>query len=385
MSYAVELKHDELGGRYDADAEIVAIECFAATLPLRKPLVMSTYRLDSGPVLFIKVRCKGGVEGWGEAAADAVMSGETLKGMVAAIREYIAPRLIGQSAFARRKLMHEAGKRMYGNRGALAALDIALVDVVGRLRGVPAVEVLGGPMREKVSVLRLIGGHGDTAADVDEAIALREQGYHAFKLKVGVASLDTEIETALALRRALGDHAIIGVDANMGWSVAQTIRFSAAVESSDIAFIEQPCRAGDVAQMANAAAGTTVPLAIDESLHSPHDLLAHVGQRAIQGASLKTIKLGGVTPVVAIAHLCESLGLSVNFAMMMESSLATAAMVHAACAAPSVSWGLSMGSLWLAEDPAEQLAVDDGHVYCPDGPGLGVAIDEAALRRLMSA
>jgi O-succinylbenzoate synthase len=72
--------------------EIASIECFPVRLPLRKPLIMSTYRIDDGPVLFLRIRAANGAEGWGEAAANPIMSGETLQGMQAVIDNYMKPR-----------------------------------------------------------------------------------------------------------------------------------------------------------------------------------------------------------------------------------------------------------------------------------------------------
>ncbi|MDP9025109.1 MAG: hypothetical protein M3N13_07040 [Candidatus Eremiobacteraeota bacterium] len=84
--------------RAQSSSDIVSIECFPALLPLRKPLVMSTYRIDDGPVLFVRICTRGGAEGWGEAAASPIMSGETLVGMWAPVRDLIAPQLIGKCA-----------------------------------------------------------------------------------------------------------------------------------------------------------------------------------------------------------------------------------------------------------------------------------------------
>lgn len=359
--------------------EIASIECFPITLRLRKPLVMSTYRIDHGPVLFVKVRTKDGHVGWGEAAADPIMSGETLTGMVAALRQYAEPYLLNKSALDRRRLIADLQKSMYGNRGMLAALDIALVDVVGKLRGVPAVEVLGGAMRHKALVLSLIGGTGSIDADVTDAVSLAAQGYKAFKLKVGVAPVKQEIQAVKELREALGADALLAADANMAWDVPTTLAFTAGTAEFDLAFLEQPCRAGDVARAASVAAASRVSIGIDESLHSRGDLLAHVRENAVRGASLKTIKLGGITPLTDTAQLCDSLGLSVNLAMMMESGLATSAMLHAACAIPQLDWAMSMGSSWIADDLIQPPPVEDGYAICSGAPGLGVEVDEVRL------
>src|SRR4051812_38884867 len=120
-----------------SSSEIESIDCFPARLPLRKPLVMSTYRIDDGPVLFVRIRTRDGAEGWGEAAASPIMSGETLAGMQAAVRELIAPRLVGKSALDRARLSRELRRAMYANGGAIAAVDMALLDLVGHIRNVP--------------------------------------------------------------------------------------------------------------------------------------------------------------------------------------------------------------------------------------------------------
>lgn len=363
--------------------EIISVETFAVRMPLRKPLVMSTYRLDAGPALFCRIRCRSGHEGWGEAAASPIMAGETLVGMQAAVRELIAPCLIGALATDRASLSRSLRASMFGNGGALAAIDIALLDLVGRIRNVPVAELLGGPVRRAVDPLWLVGGTGSPEQIVESALALREQGFRSFKLKVGVADLRDEIRTVRLLRAGLGDDCMIGADANMGWDVSTAIRFARAAAEFRLAFLEQPVAAGDLPRMTAVGAGSPVPIGIDESLHGTHDVLAHAQAGAIGGVSLKTIKLGGVSPLVALATTCEALGLSVNLAMMMESSLASAAMVHAACTIPQIAWGLSLGHLWLAEDPVvTPITCSDGVVRCPEGPGLGVEVDERRLAAL---
>ncbi|MGE0751760.1 MAG: mandelate racemase/muconate lactonizing enzyme family protein [Variibacter sp.] len=366
-----------------AATEIVAVDCFPALLPLRKPLVMATYRIDDGPVLFVRIRTRGGAEGWGEAAASPIMSGETLVGMQAAVATLIAPRLIGSCVLDRARLSRELRASMYANGGALAAVDMAMLDLAGRILDVPAVMLLGGAIRRTVQPLWLVGGSGSVEKDVDEARALHAQGFRAFKLKAGLKPVEEEIRTVRLLREALGSDCLIAADANMGWDPTRAIRFTNGAAPFGLAFLEQPTAAGDIARMATVAAASPVPIGMDESLHGLADLHAHVAARAIGGASLKTIKLGGITPLVATAGVCEALGLSVNLAMMMESSLATAAMIHAACAIPRIDWGLSLGNLWLAEDPVTQpITPTQGLAHCPAGPGLGVTVDERRITAL---
>jgi L-alanine-DL-glutamate epimerase-like enolase superfamily enzyme len=198
-----------------------------------------------------------------------------------------------------------------------------------------------------------------------------------------VASVETEIRSIAMLRKTLGDDVLLAADANMGWDVATAIRFTQSVAQYGVAFLEQPTRAGDVSRIAAVSAASPIPIGADESIHGTSDLLSHVRVRAIGGVSLKTIKLGGVSAVVSCGHLCDTLGLSINLAMLMESSLATAAMIHAACAIPQIDWCLSLGHLWLAEDPViRPLTCVNGMIECPRGPGLGVEVDERRIAAL---
>ena len=105
------------------------------------------------------------------------------------------------------------------------------------------------------------------------------------------------------------------------------------------------------------------------------------------GVSLKLIKLGGMSAAVEAAQLCERLGLAVNIAAKIaESSIASAAAIHLACAAPAVDWGVSLTHFYLAEDLARTaLAIGDGAVALPTGPGLGIEVDEAEVARFRVA
>lgn len=364
---------------------IGSIEFFPVVLPLKKPIVMSTYRIDEAPILFVRLRTTRGAEGWGEAAPNAVMSGETLRGMLAAAEDWVRPWLLGRGVHGCR---HETGihlGRIYGNGALKAAIDMALLDLEGRILGVPATMLLGGPWRGDVSVVRLIGRPG-VRETVDEACALAAEGFTAFKLKVAVLDLAQDIETVAQLRRELGAGAMIGTDANMGWDLRTAGSFTSAITAYDVAFLEQPLDPAASRDMADLTARSDVPISGDESIHGVQDMIDLAGRRAIRGASLKTNKLGGVGAVVHSAAVASALGLSVNLAMMMESSLASAALVHAAGACPRIDWGLVLGNLQLAVDPVTApLVCERGAVEAPLGPGLGVEVDLKLLERFRAS
>jgi len=352
-------------------------------MALKKALVMSTYTLNDAPSMFVRIRGDGGSVGWGEAAPNIIMSGETLGGMQHFLNEYVTPLLKGRPLDDWKACTDDLIRMVYANRGAIAATSMALLDLAARSRRQPAIELLGGARRSGVMVLRLVGGSGATDRDVEEVLGLHQLGYRAFKLKVGVGSVEVDIQTIKTMRRSLGDDVLIGADANMGWDYDTAYRFMTAVRQYDLAFLEQPFAVDDVELCARLVAETGCNLAIDEAMHHLGDMLVHQRAGAIRGVGLKSVKLGGPTPLVEVGRQAYKHGLSVNLAMMMESSLATAAMVHTACALPAIAWGLSLGSEWIADDPVSGgPRAESGVAALPSGIGWGVDVDEERLRRI---
>lgn len=366
---------------------IETVDCFATVLPLKHPLVMSTYRIDSAETLFMRLRTRDGAEGWGEAAPNAVMTGETLAGMVAAVDRWVRPALLGRGILGCRHAIARDLSQLYGNGSVKAAVDMALLDLEGRMLGVPAVELLGGLRRSDARVMRLVDtqhdGREDLAETISEALSMRDNGFDAFKLKVGVSSsIQADVEALHRLRRELGPSALIGADANMGWDLATARRFATRAGAADLAFLEQPLSPNATADMTRLQEHADFPLSADEAIHKVSDILRLSAARAIEGVSLKANKLGGPSEVVRTASLCDALGLRVNLAMLLESSLSCAAMAHVACAIPQLDWAIVLGSAYLDVDPVTNpLRVTDGRVSPPQVPGLGIEVDERLIRR----
>ena len=142
-------------------------------------------------------------------------------------------------------------------------------------------------------------------------------------------------------------------------------------------------RGSDLDGMAKIAAASRLPIGFDEGVHSIADIARHHERKAARGGSLKAIKLGGLKAVHAAAVLCESLGMKVNLACKVaESSIGTAAVLHLAAAIPSCAWGVSLSSQYLSDDVVRTpFSYTDGHATVPTGPGLGIEVDEARVRR----
>jgi muconate cycloisomerase len=361
---------------------IQRVQAIAISLPMIKPVKMSFEEVRNAENVLARIETSDGIIGWGEAASAPTMTGETPGSMVAAIR-YLADKLEGLPADDIAAAMYRAGQYLYGNNSAKAAIEMALWDALGQAKGKPVYELLGGAKRLRVPALRLIGT-GSTEGDIAETQKRLAEGYVAIKIKVGVASPEADAERSRAICATVkDDKVLICTDANQAWTPDEAIRFVRGIADTRIEFFEQPVAGHDVAGMARVAAASRVKIGVDEGLHSMDDLQHHHDRKAAQGCSLKTIKLGGMRPVYDSALLCEKLGMKVNLACKIaEAGIASAGLMHLAAAIPAVDWGVSLSSPYLADDiVAEPIALAGGWLNVPTGPGLGIRVDEAKVRR----
>lgn len=364
--------------------KIKRIETLAISLPMVKPLKMAFEEVKSAENVLVRLETSDGVVGWGGAAAAPTMTGETVASMAAALR-YLAPKLEGVALDDIAAVMARAGNYLYGNLSAKSVLEMALHDVLGRSQGKPVHDLLGTRRRERMAVLRMVGTGKGAAADVEDAQRARAEGHVAFKIKVGVADPRADAERTRRICEALDGNGrfLICADANQGWTPEQAITYVRGVADTALAYFEQPVAAHDLAGMAQVARASRVPIGCDEGLHSMDDLRRHHEAGAAGGFSLKTIKLGGLRPVMDAGLLCEKLGMKVNLASKMaETGISTAAILHLAAALPAVDWGVGFSSQYLTDDILKTpLSFAGGHISVPQGPGLGIEVDEAKVRR----
>ena len=365
--------------------KIRSLEPIAVSLPMSQPIKMAGVALGTADNVLVRAETEDGVVGWGEAASAPTMTGELTPGIVAAVR-YLAPALIARPVDTIADALAIMDSRLHGNASAKAAVEIALHDALGRERGLPVYALLGGCKRSEVPVLRMLGS-GDTDADCADAERLKAAGFVAWKIKVGVNDPDYDATRTRRICAVLGAGHLVSADANQGWSFEQALRYLRSVEGCGLHFLEQPIDGADIEGMARLARSTRIGIGADEGIHCLDDIRRHHEKGAIRGASLKTIKLGGLVRVMQAANLCTELGLEVNLACKIaESSIATAAVLHLAAAAPSVSWGVSLSSQYLAQDVVgEPTQLVRGRAAVGTQPGLGIDVDEAAVRRFAVA
>jgi len=329
----------------------------------------------------VRVAADDGFVGWGEAASAPTMTGETVPGMVAAVR-HLAPALEGRDASDIAGALAAMRGRIYGNHGAKAAVEIALHDLLGRATQRPVHALLGGQQRSRVAILGVVGA-GDLDNGLRQATEKKQEGFTAFKIKVGVDTPAADAERTRRICAQLGPDCLISADANQGFSTTQALAYVRAVAGCGLGFFEQPVNASDLAGMAEVAAATDVPIGADEGIRSGDDIRRHHERHAARGVSLKAIKLGGLRAVVEAGRLCEALDMRVNVSCKTgESSIACAAALHVAAVLPRIDWALTLTHSGLAADVTERpVRIDHGFADVLDRPGLGIDVDEDRVRR----
>lgn len=372
-----------------AGSIITSVEVFTLELPATRDFTISGGIVASAggtmPRVLVKVDA-GGVSGWGEATPTPSWTYETTESIVSTIRSYLAPPLLGTRASdidGAHRLMERAISSGYttGAPIAKAAVDIALHDVVGRLLGVSLGELWGQRRVDRIP-LNWIVSASDPSRAADEALAGREAGYGAVKIKVGREPVDADVRRIAAVRSAVPAMEI-WVDANQAYLAHEALRMARALADLDVAVFEQPLRANDPLGLARVRAQSTVPVAVDESLVHPRDLATFARLDALDLAVAKVQRSGGLYPSRRLCFAAEDLGIGIIGSGLTDSALGFAASVHLFAAFGVDSSADLNGPQFLVSDylttPWEPVVA--GCASVPTGPGLGVEVDEEAVRR----
>ncbi len=335
---------------------------------------------DRSRFVLVRVVTDEGAEGFGEVSATAAWSGEDSVTATHFVRDVFAPALIGRPLAPIAAHSTELDRIVRGNWFTKAGINTALWDALGHTLDRSVASLLGGPFRREVPVKISLSGDGDDLrAGYETAFAL---GFRSFKVKVG-RDPNTDVARVQLLRSLAGDEALIGADANGGWSLEVALAAVRSLTDSRIAFIEQPVRADDLDGL-HAVRALGVPVIADESIYSREDV-ARIGRaEAADIASIYVGKSAGLGQAVESARLAGELGLDVVVGANGEMGVGAAAQLHVACACERISsipHGIT-GHHFYEDDPSLETPLDiDGLVArLPDGPGLGVRPSEQVRR-----
>lgn len=300
------------------------------------------------------------------------------------LADVLAPRLIGRDPLQLARNLDLLATFRNEHLPARAALDMALHDLVGKARGVPVHDLLGGRRRDEIVLSRSIAT-GATEVMASRARAATDAGFSCVKVKIGKdAVLDRD--RVAAVRTAIGPDVALRVDANMAWpTVADAARQIARLEEFDLHSVEQPIAPGRPDDLRRLRDRTTVPIMADESVWSADDALALIRADAVDMLNVYVAESGGLRPSDTIFRLGELAGVGCTIGAMPELGIGTAASVHLGLAVPRLDIPAdASGSMYHQHDViAESFTFERGRVTALDGVGLGVSLDEQAVDRFM--
>jgi L-alanine-DL-glutamate epimerase-like enolase superfamily enzyme len=376
------------------------IEIFVTNLPSRYMRRTAGSSSDTGasgdlmgkPIL-VKIHAEG-VVGYGQVRPTGRnhFLSDTSLSVVATIRDYYGPRLIGADLEDFELLWSDFNRILPRNGAARAVLDYAMHDALGKGLGVPVHTLLGGRAQPVIPLewsVSLADSHAALIADCRRAID--EFGIRNLSLKAGGPDGGrADVEMVAAVRAAVGPDIVLGLDANMGWTVPEAIRALSEMLKHDISYVEQPIISTDLAGLAlvRAAVGGVAIIA-DEGVHDAHDVVTIAAAGAADAVCLKLVKVGGMRQARKITAVAEACNRQVNLGgTAIMSQLEAAAIAHYYASVPKASmlaggefvFGLG-GVLQDPLVPETDFVIGKGEVAVPMSPGLGVTVDEAALKQ----
>lgn len=260
---------------------------------------------------------------------------------------------------------------------AQAAIDTALWDLRG-IRAKLPLHVLAGGAKSSVPMYSTEGGwlHLEPAALVEDALAMREDGFRGSKIKIGKPSVAGDAARLEAVRAALGDDYEIMTDANQSMTQPEAARRLSLLERLNIAWFEEPLPADDIAGHARLTRQSRVPIAVGESMYSPGQFADYIAAGACGIIQADVARIGGITPWLKVAHMAEAHNLTICPHFLMEIH------VSLVCAVPNAPWLEYIPQL---DDIAAPMARKGGIAHAPTTPGLGIDWDHEALRARTAA
>jgi L-Ala-D/L-Glu epimerase len=346
---------------------IAALEVVPYALPFKAPYVTAAGTLTEREMALLRLHDEEGLEGLGEAVPLSLRGGTSLERVVAELE-----------ALAERASVDEAALRSQA-AGLSAPARCAALTAIADLRGRRSAAERGEPAGESAPPVRCNASlvAGEPAAVAAEAERWAADGFSSFKLKLGTGDDVAQVRT---VREALGPDVCIRVDVNGSWGLETAKRRLADLEPFDIELAEQPV--ATLEEAAELAASTLIPIAADESVESRDDAVRAFELGACAMTGIKLSKVGGPEAAVEIA---EVLPAYMSSALDGPVGIAAAAQVAATLGEGGVrpgtelAHGLATQRLLAATVAAVGPELRGDMLHLPDGPGLGVEIDEAAL------
>ncbi|HHV58228.1 MAG TPA: mandelate racemase/muconate lactonizing enzyme family protein [Firmicutes bacterium] len=367
--------------------KITGVKAIPVSYPLVKPIWDAQHYIAARTAVLVRVETDAGLVGVGESAC----FGGHWETTATLVEKEIAPYYLGQDPFCVERLWDASyrGTIQHGRRGAviaaLSGVDIAVWDLVGKATGLALYKVLGG-YAESIPAYASGGFYSDGKGPIElaqEVAGCLQQGFTAAKIKVGSLAWEEDLERVRAVRRAIGPHVPLMVDANSNWDVPTAQRAAHDLEEFNITWIEEPVCPDDVEGCARIAAGTRIPIAGFEQESTRFAFRNLICAKAVGIVQPDVTWAGGITECRRIAALAAAWNLPC-VPHVFSTGVSLAANLHFIASIPNGRWlEYDCNPNPLREELiGGRLRIGPtGQVALPSEPGLGIELDEAILAR----
>jgi D-galactarolactone cycloisomerase len=337
---------------------------------------------NSRSATLVQVATDEGISGLGSCSGN----GELIEAVVVKI---LQPLLIGMDPTEIDAIWDKAyfrgGHKEFGTRGvgvvAMSGIDIALWDILGKVRGVPLYQLLGGKCRDKVPVYATALYPEEPSKVAKRARGFAEQGFHGVKIKVGF-DLDQDIRIVRAVRQELGKDFSIMTDANQGYTLDVALKAADAFADCGAYWLEEPLFVEDIDGHAILRERGKTPIAVGENLHMRYAFENFIARGAVDFIQPDVARAGGVTEIRTISAMAAKHRVPVSFHTWGDA-VALAASVHLAAALQEcIVMELDYTYNPLREELLrEPFKIENGYLVPPEKPGLGMELDQQALQK----
>lgn len=355
--------------------KIARVSHWMLRMPLTESIAWASGARTGATRLVTKIETDRGIVGWGETIC-------LIEPVRAVFEKVVAPLALGyEVAQVERFGRHVLGAGYYHHKRAavmaIAAMEMAMWDALGKQAQLPLHALWGGLWRDRVPVSAYLF-LSDPKACADKAAWFLDQGYGTFKAKIGFGET-ADYALLEAVRKRIGD-APLRADVNGAWHPGTAKRQLRRYEAFDLAYIEQPLPLENLSGHAQLRRTQSTPVALDESAYTLEDVAAIVKADAADVILLDPHEAGGLWQTIKSAAIAEGADLPVTLHSGGELGISQAAYVHLAASIPNMNIAIDTERAYLAGDIVRNPPIlSDGAYEVPMGPGLGVEVDEAAL------
>jgi L-alanine-DL-glutamate epimerase-like enolase superfamily enzyme len=340
--------------------------------------------MDALENVLIRIETNVGVTGIGEALSTNKFNSNTLEGTAVAIRDCLGPSILDENPFNICGVWERMNRARQGELFAKSGIDMAIHDLIGKLLDVPLCMLLGGRVVDTIEVEGPGYGIGIMSPKEMAEVARRavDQGLHQIEIKIS-GHLPEDLERLRLVRQAIGSDPTLKIDMTEGYSVTEAIEAIRALEEHGVDWIEQPVHHTLLGGLREIRQSVTPPIVVDESATTLEDLLAVIRAEAADGIHIKLPVVGGFTIAQKMLALTEAAHLHALPGSDTASGVGIAAVRHFAASSSLFRRGIHGSPLARAVDdividPVPETATK---LSIPEGPGLGVEVDEGKLEK----